>query len=161
MSEAVGTLSIGETGEEVFIGREWVQNKNFSEDTARLVDSEVKRIVEEAHSRCLKLLQDNVEVLHRIAAALLERETITGSDLDLLLENKELPPLDSNGKPVKPTAPEGQGGDSGAAPVATGPTDGTGAAAPSDKNADFTLEPDSDAPARPVDSKDSRDNDNH
>ena len=161
MSEAVGTLSIGETGEEVFIGREWVQNKNFSEDTARLVDSEVKRIVEEAHSRCLKLLQDNVEVLHRIAAALLERETITGSDLDLLLENKDLPPLDSNGKPVKPAAPEGQGGDSGAAPVATDPTDGTGAAAPSDKNADFTLEPDSDAPARPVDSKDSRDNDNH
>ena len=161
MSEAVGTLSIGETGEEVFIGREWVQNKNFSEDTARLVDSEVKRIVEEAHSRCLKLLQDNVEVLHRIAAALLERETITGSDLDLLLENKDLPPLDSNGKPVKPAAPEWQGGDSGAAPVATDPTDGTGAAAPSDKNADFTLEPDSDAPARPVDSKDSRDNDNH
>ena len=103
MSEAVGTLAIGETGEEVFIGREWVQNKNFSEDTARLVDSEVKRIVEEAHSRCRKLLEENLDALHRIAQALLDRETITGDDLDLLMDNKELPPLDNNGKPAAPT----------------------------------------------------------
>ena len=104
MSEAVGTLAIGETGEEVFIGREWVQNKNFSEDTARLVDSEVKRIVEEAHSRCRKLLEENLDVLHRIAQALLDRETITGDDLELLMDNKELPPLDTNGKPAPTTA---------------------------------------------------------
>ena len=102
MSEAVGTLAIGETGEEVFIGREWVQNKNFSEDTARLVDSEVKRIVEEAHSRCRKLLEENLDALHRIAQALLDRETITGDDLELLMDNKELPPLDNNGKPAAP-----------------------------------------------------------
>lgn len=97
MSEAIGTLSIGETGEEVFIGREWVQNKNFSEDTARLVDAEVKRIVEEAHARCRTLLQDNEAALHRIAAALLERETITGDDLDLLMDDKPLPPLEAGG----------------------------------------------------------------
>ncbi len=96
MSETIGTLSIGETGEEVFIGREWVQNKNYSEDTAKLVDAEVKRIVEEAHERCRKLLQDNVETLHRIAGALLERETITGDDLNLLMDNKPLPPLDTD-----------------------------------------------------------------
>ena len=65
---------MGETGEEVFIGREWVQNKNFSEDTARLVDAEVKRIVEEARSRCRKLLEDNIQHLHAIADALLEPE---------------------------------------------------------------------------------------
>ncbi len=100
MSENVGTLSIGETGEEVFIGREWVQNKNYSEETAKLVDTEVKRIVEEAHSRCRKLLEDNADTLHRIAAALLERETITGEDLDLLMEGKDLPPLDDE-KPRK------------------------------------------------------------
>lgn len=94
MSDVIGTLSIGETGEEVFIGREWVQNKNFSEDTARLVDAEVKRIVDEAHKRCRQLLQDNEAALHRIANALLERETITGDDLDLLMENKSLPPLE-------------------------------------------------------------------
>ena len=104
MSEEVGTLAIGETGEEVFIGREWVQNKNFSEDTARLVDSEVKKIVNEAHSRCRKLLEENLDVLHRIAQALLDRETITGDDLELLMDNKELPPLDTNGKPAPTTA---------------------------------------------------------
>ena len=94
MSDVIGTLSIGETGEEVFIGREWVQNKNFSEDTARKVDKEVKRIVEEAHERCRRLLEDNAETLHRIANALLERETITGDDLDLLMDGKPLPPLE-------------------------------------------------------------------
>lgn len=101
MSESIGTISIGETGEEVFIGREWVQNKNYSEETARLVDAEVKRIVEEAHSRCRKLLDDNSETLHRIAAALLERETITGDDLDLLMDNKPLPPLDAEDQEKK------------------------------------------------------------
>ncbi|KAF5080189.1 ATP-dependent zinc metalloprotease FtsH [anaerobic digester metagenome] len=127
MSEAVGTLAIGETGEEVFIGREWVQNKNFSEDTARLVDSEVKRIVEDAHSRCRKLLEENLDALHRIAQALLDRETITGADIDLLMDNKELPPLDNNGKPVPATATKG------------------GKAAKS--SAEFVIEPDTDAQA--------------
>ena len=121
MSEAVGTLAIGETGEEVFIGREWVQNKNFSEDTARLVDSEVKRIVEEAHSRCRQLLEENLDALHRIAQALLDRETITGDDLNMLMDNKELPPLDTNGKP---------------APVAA-------KSKPAKPAADFVIEPDS------------------
>jgi cell division protease FtsH len=134
MSEAVGTLAIGETGEEVFIGREWVQNKNFSEDTARLVDSEVKRIVDEAHERCRILLKENEETLHRIARALLDRETITGEELELLMEDKELPPLDSNGKPIKyseaPSRP-GKGGGSAKSEAAV-------AAEP----AEFTLEPD-------------------
>ena len=129
MSDAIGTLAIGETGEEVFIGREWVQNKNYSEDTARLVDGEVKRIVEEAHSRCRTLLQDNLELLHSIARALLDRETITGNELDMIMEGKPLPPLDSNGKPVKTTP---------AAPAAPASD-----AAPAD---DFRLEPDTEAP---------------
>lgn len=102
MSDAIGTLSIGETGEEVFIGREWVQNKNFSEETARLVDLEVKKIVEEAHQRCRQLLQDNAEILHKIANALLERETITGDELDLLMNNQDLPPMEDSPKKSMP-----------------------------------------------------------
>ncbi|MDR3357859.1 MAG: ATP-dependent zinc metalloprotease FtsH [Desulfovibrio sp.] len=127
MSDAIGTLAIGETGEEVFIGREWIQNKNYSEDTARLVDGEVKRIVEEAHSRCRELLQSHSEVLHRIAKALLERETINSEELGKIMNDEELPPLDTNGnKPV-----EG-GGDAGENP------DGQDGEAQ-----DFALEPDS------------------
>ena len=89
MSDAIGTVTIGETGQEVFIGREWVQNKNYSEKTAKLVDEEVKRIVEEAHSRCHALLTDNLPILHRIAAALMEKETITGEDIDKLMQDPD------------------------------------------------------------------------
>ncbi|MDO5483876.1 MAG: ATP-dependent zinc metalloprotease FtsH [Desulfovibrionaceae bacterium] len=131
MSDIVGTLAIGETGEEVFIGREWIQNKNYSEDTARVVDAEVKRIVEEAHSRCRQLLQENEATLHRIAGALLERETISGDELGLLMDDKPLPPLDNNGKPVAADTPK---------------------AAQSDE---FTLEPESESEIRePQDQRD-------
>ncbi|MCT4536213.1 ATP-dependent zinc metalloprotease FtsH [Halodesulfovibrio sp.] len=99
MSEAIGPLNIGEQGEEVFIGREWAQSRNFSDETARLVDAEVKRIVDTARSTARQLLEDNIDVLHRIADSLLDRETISGADIDLLIEGKDLPPQeDSNGK---------------------------------------------------------------
>ncbi len=102
MSDALGPLAIGETGEEVFIGREWVQNKNFSEETARLVDDEVKSIVNEARNRCREILEENIKHLHAIAEALLERETISGDDIESILEGKPLPPLDLKGqKPQK------------------------------------------------------------
>ncbi|MBQ7738460.1 MAG: ATP-dependent zinc metalloprotease FtsH [Desulfovibrionaceae bacterium] len=94
MSETIGTLAIGETGEEVFIGREWIQNKNFSDETARIVDLEVKKIVNEAHERCHKLLEENLPILHRIASALLERETLNGEELDRLMNNEQLPDLE-------------------------------------------------------------------
>ena len=116
MSDAIGTLTIGETGEEVFIGREWVHNKNYSEDTARLVDAEVKRIVEEAHERCTKLLTENIDKLHRIAEALIDRETISGEELDMLIEGKPLPPAEehpASGKsgPKDGGTPSGSGAD--------------------------------------------------
>ncbi|MDR2745767.1 MAG: ATP-dependent zinc metalloprotease FtsH [Desulfovibrio sp.] len=138
MSDAIGTLAIGETGEEVFIGREWIQNKNYSEDTARLVDGEVKRIVEEAHSRCRELLQSHSAVLHRIAKALLERETINGGELEKIMNNEELPPLDTNGN--KP-AERGEN-------VGKDPGDRDAAAQ------DFVLEPDSADKNQPQAAKD-------
>ncbi len=104
MSEAIGPLNVGEQGEEVFIGREWNQSRNYSEETARLVDVEVKRIVETARSTARELIESNRELLEKIAASLLERETITGADIDLLIEGKELPPLeDLNGKDATPS----------------------------------------------------------
>ena len=104
MSESVGTLAIGENGDEGYAGMDWMKKQNYSEDTARIVDGEIKRIVSEAHQRCTTLLQENMETLHRIAAALLERETISGEDLDLLMENKPLPPLDNGNAEDKPQA---------------------------------------------------------
>ena len=98
MSEAIGPMAIGDNNQEVFIGREWVANREHSEDTARLVDAEVKRIIDTAMSTAEKLLNDNLAFLHVVAEALLERETISGEDIDMLMRGEKLPPLPLNGK---------------------------------------------------------------
>lgn len=114
MSEAIGPLSIGEHSEEVFIGREWAHTRTFSEETARLVDAEVKRIIEEARERCRNLLTEYGNELNAIAGALLERETISGEDIKKLMRGETLPPENLNGgsasKPAAPSAPAGQTG---------------------------------------------------
>lgn len=94
MSDVIGPMAVGEQGEEVFIGREWAHSRNFSEDTARVVDAEVKKLVENARMSCHRLLTDNLDRLHALAAALLERETISGEDIDLIIKGEPLPPFD-------------------------------------------------------------------
>lgn len=93
MSEVIGPMAIGEQDEEVFIGREWAHTRNFSEDTARIVDSEVKKLVENARRNCHELLTKNLDLLNSLASALLERETLTGDDIDLLIKGETLPPF--------------------------------------------------------------------
>ncbi len=68
--------------------------------------------MEEAHTRCRKLLEENADALHRIANALLERETITGDDLDLLMDDKPLPPLEVGGNEKQPVPEAAVDGDS-------------------------------------------------
>ncbi len=92
MSEALGPLALGDKQDEIFIGRDIGHFKDFSEDTARLVDAEIKRIVEDAQRTAEQLLQENLEILHKVSLALLERETISGAEMDLIMEGKELPP---------------------------------------------------------------------
>lgn len=121
MSEALGPQSFGDRSEEIFIGREIAHAKEYSEETARLIDAEVKGLVEEANATAERILKENGEALEAIAQALLERETISGKDIDLLMRGEELPPQPINGKPEA---------ENSAAP----------AAADSDE---FTLEPDS------------------
>jgi cell division protease FtsH len=96
MSDKLGPMSFGDNQEQVFLGRELIHNKNYGEETAKLIDSEVRRFVEEAHERATNLIKENRELLDAIAMALLERETITGHDIDLLMEGKELPPVEPN-----------------------------------------------------------------
>ena len=97
MSDKLGPLAFGDSSEQVFLGKELIHNRDYSEDTARLIDAEVRRFVDEAHEKTRTLLGENADIMHRIAAALLERETITGADIDLLMEGKELPPMPRNG----------------------------------------------------------------
>lgn len=101
MSELVGPMAVGEQSQEVFIGREWVANKDHSEETARLVDAEVKRIIDEGMAMADKLLRENIDSLHRVAEALLDRETITGDEVKRLMKGEILPPLDLKANPRK------------------------------------------------------------
>ena len=93
MSDAVGPMAIGDQSQEVFIGREWVTNRDHSEATAQLVDAEVKRIIDASMHTALALLRENIELLHRMAEALLDRETLTGEEVDLIMKGESLPPL--------------------------------------------------------------------
>ncbi len=108
MSEAIGPQAIGEHEEEVFLGREWGHSKHVSEETARLVDAEVKALMEEARQRCRAILETRLDALHAIAAALLERETISGDDIDRLIKGQELPPFE----PSAPRSPSDAPSDS-------------------------------------------------
>jgi cell division protease FtsH len=113
MSESLGPLAVGENDEQVFLGRELGHQKNYSEETSRLVDSEVKRIIQEAYDRGRRLLEDNVDVLHSIAKALLDHETLTNAEVDLIMRGEELPPP-PNGSAAKSAKDDsGSGGESG------------------------------------------------
>ena len=104
MSDIVGPMAVGDSEQEVFLGRELVQRREISERTAEAVDQEVKRILDEAYVRARQKLQDNRVLLEKISEALLERETLDREDVDLLAAGRELPEfkrvpnlLDSNG----------------------------------------------------------------
>jgi cell division protease FtsH len=94
MSDKMGPLSYGENGEHPFLGRELVQHKDYSEETAKAIDDEVRAIVEESYDNAKNLLRENIDILHNIAKALLEYETISGKDIDDLIAGRELKPRD-------------------------------------------------------------------
>ena len=88
MSEKMGPLTFGKAEEHVFLGREVSRPKDYSEETAIVIDSEIKRIVTDAASRAKHLLDSNLEKLHALARALLERETLDGEDIHRILATR-------------------------------------------------------------------------
>ena len=96
MSDRIGLMAVGDSEQEVFLGRELVQRREVSDYTARQVDEEVKRILDEAHGRARKIIEANRALLTDLANALLERETLDGVEIRLLVEGKTLPPLRSD-----------------------------------------------------------------
>jgi cell division protease FtsH len=85
MSDKMGPLTFGKAEEHVFLGREMSRPKDYSEETAVLIDSEIKRIVTDCASRARQLLDSNLEKLHVLARALLERETLDGEEINRVL----------------------------------------------------------------------------
>ena len=90
MSE-LGPLSFGKKEEQIFLGREIAQHRDYSEDTAIKIDDEVHRIVHQSYVRSRDIIEEHAEALVRIAEALLEREVLDGAEVRLLIEGQALP----------------------------------------------------------------------
>ncbi|MFQ5455556.1 MAG: ATP-dependent zinc metalloprotease FtsH [Nitrospirota bacterium] len=86
MSEELGPLAFGKKEEEIFLGREIAQHRDYSENTAIKIDSEVKRLVMENYTRAKKILKDNIHTLHALADALLEKEVLDAPDIDKIIQ---------------------------------------------------------------------------
>jgi cell division protease FtsH len=92
LSDAIGPILVGDNEQEVFLGRDMGRHREVSEKTAQLVDSEVARVIGEAHARAKAVLTEHLDLLHKVAANLLERETLTRDDIDRIKRGETLPP---------------------------------------------------------------------
>jgi cell division protease FtsH len=107
LSDEIGPVLVGDNEQELFLGREIQTRREVSERTAQLVDSEVSRVIKEAYSRATAVLQENMDLLHTVATALLDRETLTGDEVAALARGETLPPRPVSPPPAAPalTAP--------------------------------------------------------
>jgi len=85
MSKELGPLSFGKRDEQIFLGRELSQHRDYGEETARKIDEEVRNIVTNAYEKTSQLIRDNLDTMHRIANALLEKESLTSDDVDAIM----------------------------------------------------------------------------
>ena len=87
MSERVGTITFGGGQGEVFLGRDFAQTKDYSEETAGIIDEEVKKIVDKAYNRAQSILTEHIDKLHTVAGILLEKERIEGEEFEQIFQN--------------------------------------------------------------------------
>jgi cell division protease FtsH len=112
MSDKLGPLTFGKKEEHIFLGKDMGQRKDFSEETAVEIDTEIKKIVVENYTRARKLLESHTGALHRLAKALLEKEVLDGPEIERLIY------LDGDGK-----GPSGSPEPAGAKPETLNPED--------------------------------------
>jgi cell division protease FtsH len=93
LSKELGPVAYGENEEEVFLGRSVARQQNMSEETARKVDAEIRKIVDKGYERARKVLTEKIDDLHKLAKALLTYETLTGDEIENLI-NKNIYPAD-------------------------------------------------------------------
>ncbi len=101
MSERLGPLTLGQKHGPVFLGRDLVENRNYSDRIAYEIDTEIRRIIDECYGRARQVLTEHRPALERIAKALLERESLESDELDALIAGQPLPP-----EAPTPVAPE-------------------------------------------------------
>ena len=89
MSDEMGPLTFGKKDEQIFLGREIAQHRDYSEETARRIDAEVQRLVMEAYAKAKDLIARHEDILHRLAEALLEKETLDSAELDRIVSSAQ------------------------------------------------------------------------
>ena len=99
MSDKMGPLSFGKKDEQIFLGREMSTHKNYSEATAVEIDTEIRMIVDDSYARALSLLQENIQNLHNLSECLIEKENLTGAEVDEII---------AAGAPIYANKPQGQ-----------------------------------------------------
>jgi cell division protease FtsH len=100
MSDLMGPVSLGKKDESIFLGRDMAMHKNFSEETAIKIDEEIKRIVDESYTRAITILRENDQALHQLSMHLIEKENLTGSEVDDIISGKS--PISNGKKPEQP-----------------------------------------------------------
>ena len=103
----LGPLSYAKDEEHIFIGREIAQHRDFSEETARRIDEEITKFIDNAYDKAQSVLKENIDILHRLSEVLLEKETVMGSELDaIILEMRPDFDFPSKHEPVSTPAPD-------------------------------------------------------
>ncbi len=93
MSEKLGPLAFGKRNEQIFLGREIAQHRDYSEMTAEMIDAEVKRIITEAEAKAREIIQQNMDRFERMAQSLVERESLNSEEITMIMNGEELPPV--------------------------------------------------------------------
>ena len=96
MSQRIGPIAISSMEEETYLGRDLTKRKTHSEKTSQIIDEEIKLVIDNNTKIAEKILNDNIELLHRTAKILVERETLEADEFISLVEGNELPPISKN-----------------------------------------------------------------
>jgi cell division protease FtsH len=90
MSENLGPLAYGQQEEQIFLGREFAQHRDYSEETARRIDNEIRSIVNQGYERAKEIIQTNIAILHKLANTLLEKEVLDGNQIEAIIKGETI-----------------------------------------------------------------------
>ncbi len=110
MSEKLGPLTFGRKEEQIFLGKEFSRHRDFSEETALNIDSEIRRTVMDAYDEAKRILIENQETVKRLAEVLLERESLDAAQIQAVIDGKDLPNPDNHRQNVSPQGPDNEAG---------------------------------------------------
>ncbi len=105
-SDRLGPVVYGSDPGQTFLGRDFSQGRGYSETVAAEIDSEMRELIDDAYDQCAEILKRHMDQLHRVAEALLERETLSGEEFRILMEGGQLPAMEEPAQPAQPEAPQ-------------------------------------------------------